>query len=235
MTKVDLKLDWCSHEAAKYAVEKWHYSHRMPKSKIVTIGAWEDKQFKGVVIFGYGATPEIGKPYKLKQIEIVELVRVALTKHQTPTSKIVAIALKLLKRANPGLRCVVSFADSEQGHHGGIYQATNWFYTGSEQYHAYKVKGEIVHPRTLYDRYGVGGQSIPWLKEHIDPNAERLTTAQKHKYVMPLDDAMRKQIEPLAKPYPKRQHADEATESAAGVQPDNGGATPTRSLVKLSE
>lgn len=230
MSKADLKLDWCSHEAAKYAVEKWHYSHRMPKSKIVTIGAWEDKQFKGVVIFGYGATPEIGKPYKLKQIEIVELVRVALNKHQTPTSKIVAIALKLLKRANPGLRCVVSFADSEQGHHGGIYQAGNWIYTGSEQYHAYRVNGQIVHPRTLYDRYGVGGQSIPWLHQHVDSCAERLTTAYKHKYVMPLDEAMRKQIEPLRKPYPKREHAVEVNGVTSGDQSEKGGSSPTQPL-----
>ena len=143
MSKVELKLDWCSHEAAKYAVEHWHYSRRMPKSKLVTIGAWENGTFIGVVIFGYGATPEIGKPYGLKQTEICELVRVALNKHESPTSRILSIALKMLRKQSEGLRVIVSFADSEQGHHGGIYQATNWIFTGSEEYHAYRVKGDL--------------------------------------------------------------------------------------------
>ena len=71
--------------------------------------------------------------------------------------------------------------------------------------------GRIEHPRSLHHRYGVGGQSIPWLRAHVDPNAERVETARKHKYLYPLDDDMRRQIEPLRKPYPKREHADEAT------------------------
>jgi trehalose 6-phosphate synthase/phosphatase len=41
MSKPVLKLDWCSHEAAKYACEKWHYSGRVPTSKSARIGVWE--------------------------------------------------------------------------------------------------------------------------------------------------------------------------------------------------
>jgi len=228
--KPDLKLNWCSYEAAKFAVKNWHYSHTMPTGKLVKIGAWEEGKFIGVVIFGYGATPEIGSPFGLRQIEVCELVRVALTKHDSKTSKIVAVSLKLLMRQSPGLRLIVSFADSEQGHYGGIYQAGNWLYVGADSYHCYKVSGELVHPRTLYSRYGVGGQSVPWLRLHVDPKAERIITAQKYKYLYPLDDDMRKRIEPLRKPYPKRPHANEAIENAPGDQSGNGGASPTRSL-----
>ena len=230
MSKVDLRVDWCSHEAAKFAVEHWHYSKRMPKSKILHIGAWERDKFIGCVLYGYGATPEIGKPYGLKQIQICELVRVALRPHDNYTSRIVALSLKLLKKQSPGVRCVVSFADTTQGHHGGIYQATNWIYTGSEEYHAYRVNGEVVHPRVLHLRFGVGGQSIPWLRANVDANAERISNGIKHKYVMPLDDAMRKQIEPLRKPYPKREHAAEAIQDATGDHPAEGGASPTLPL-----
>lgn len=224
----NLRLDWCSHEAAKYAVEHWHYSKTMPKSKLVKVGAWENGDFIGCVIFGGGATPEIGKPYGLELIEVCELVRVALKEHITQTSRIVAIALKMLRKQSPKLRLCVSFADSAQGHHGGIYQAGGWIYVGSESYHCYRVNGELVHPRTLYDRYGVGGQSIPWLRSRIDPNAERIHTAAKHKYLYPLDDAMRKQIEPLRKPYPKRPTAEAETGRASSA--DTGGANPTVGL-----
>ena len=34
--------------------------------------------------------------------------------------------------------------------------------------------------------------------------AQKVTVEGKHKYLMPLDRKMRKQIAPLAKPYPKK-------------------------------
>lgn len=226
MSKIDLKLDWCSHEAAKYAVEKWHYSGQIPSASI-KIGAWENGEFVGVVIFGRGAASEIGSPYKLPQTQICELVRIALRQHKTPVSIIVAIALKMLRRQSPGLRLIVSFSDTAQGHHGGIYQAGGWVFVGSQEYHAYRVNGKLVHPKTLHSVYGVGGQSIPWLRAHVDPKAERVKNGTKHKYLYPLDVDMALQIEPLRKPYPKR--ADSVTQHAclpAGV----GGSTPTSAL-----
>lgn len=51
---VDLKIDWATYAAAKYACENWHYSKSIPKSKLVKIGAWEDGSFIGVVIFLMG-------------------------------------------------------------------------------------------------------------------------------------------------------------------------------------
>jgi hypothetical protein len=232
-SRPDLKIDWCTHEAAKYAVEHWHYSKRMPKSKLAKFGVWESGKFVGVVIFGVGATPEIAKPFGLKPTEVCELVRVALTKHKTPVSRIIAITLTMLKTTMSGLRVVVSFADTSQGHHGGIYQAGGWFLTGSTEYHAYRVKGEVVHPRVCHLRYGKGGQSIPWLRLNVDPNAERVRNGVKHKYVMPLDNEMRKQIEPLRKPYPKRVRSVDSDTS--GDQPEMGGANPTRTLSKSGD
>ena len=53
-----LKLDWCSHEAARWAVEHWHYSKSMPTPPVVKIGVWEDERFIGVVLFSRGAILE---------------------------------------------------------------------------------------------------------------------------------------------------------------------------------
>lgn len=51
--------------------------------------------------------------------------------------------------ALPKPMCVVSFADSGQNHHGYIYQATNFLYTGMSQEHTdYVMMGnEKKHPR----------------------------------------------------------------------------------------
>ena len=62
-----LKIDWATHEAAKYACEKWHYSGCLPVGKLVKVGAWEDKKFIGVVLFGRGANYNMVKGYGLGQ------------------------------------------------------------------------------------------------------------------------------------------------------------------------
>ena len=227
MNKADLKLDWCSHEAAKYACEKWHYSRKMYVNKMVKVGAWERDEFVGVIIYGTGCQ-FIGRPYGLNPFQVCELVRVAMRQHATPCSRMLAISFKMLTKQNPKLRLIVSFSDMAQGHHGGIYQATNWLYAGSQSYHEYEVNGERAPPRTLHHRYGKGGQSLAWLKANVDPSARRVVTPPKHKYLMPLDDEMRQRIEPLRKPYPKRERS--AENGTPGNQSGGGGVNPTRSL-----
>src|SRR5688572_27900813 len=110
---------------------RWHYSRRMPRCKLAKIGAWEDGRFIGAVVFGRGATPNIGSPFGLDQTEVCELVRVALRDHRAPVSQIMAEARRKLRETSPGLRVIVSFADTAQDHHGGIYQADNWIYLGA--------------------------------------------------------------------------------------------------------
>ena len=224
-----LRLDFCSHDAARHAVMRWHYSRQMPKAKLVKVGCWEAGRFVGAIIFGLGANRHLARPFGLKDTEVAELVRVALANGRThPTSQCIAIALRLLRRQSPGLRLVVSYADAGQGHVGTIYQAGGWLYLGTSEQSYIRVRGVVEHPRTLYDRFGRHGQSIPWLREHVDPRAERVAMAPKHKYVMPLDKKLRQELTSRALPYPK--NAAEATGVAAGDQPVQGGSIPTRPL-----
>lgn len=208
---VDLKVDWCSHEAAKYAVMHWHYSKRMPYGKLVKLGIWEDGMFVGAVLFGRGATPQIGSPYSLTQTKICELVRVAMNSHSVYVSKVLSICIRMLKKTNSGTRLIVSFADEEQNHFGGIYQASNWLYAGEVKPGrvGFVVNGERIHTRSVGAMGGV--QSLEWVKENLDKNSTEWIGQTKHRYLYPLDRKMRRQIQPLAKPYPKREHADEVS------------------------
>jgi hypothetical protein len=52
------------------------------------------------------------------------MCRVALAKHTTPISRILTIALKLLKHEMLGIRLLVSYADLNWGHERKIYQAS---------------------------------------------------------------------------------------------------------------
>lgn len=219
-----LKVDWATHAAAKYACENWHYSGCLPSGKLVKIGCWENGKYIGCVIFGLGATPNLSKAYDLTMTECCELCRVALTKHETPVSRIVSIALKFLKKQSPGVRLVVSFADSEQGHYGGIYQAGNWIFSGSVELDSWIINGEKMHPRSVVMKYG--SQALAHVRK-IDPRAHK-KWGIKHRYLMPLDGEMKTKLLPLSKPYPKR--AGSKANVATGFQSVEGGATPTPAL-----
>jgi hypothetical protein len=147
MNSVNLKLDWCTFKAAEYACKHWHYSKTIPASKLVKIGVWENNIFTGVIIFSRGANANLLKPYGLKVTEGCELTRIALNKHFHPVTKMVSIAVKMLKRFSPGLKLIVSFADSNQGHLGKIYQAGNWIYTGLKKVDPLSevIKGKPKH------------------------------------------------------------------------------------------
>lgn len=118
---------------------------------------------------------------------------------------------------------MVSFADEDQGHRGGIYQAGNWIYLGQSTWPYYRVRGKLIHPKTLHQRYGVGGQSIDWLHRNVDPNATREMRPAKHRYAMPLDKAMRRRVQRLALPYPRGSGLDGETPSVLEGGP---GSTP---------
>ena len=125
-------VDWCSYETAKYAVMRWHYSKIMTKSRNNYIGVWEDGQYIGCFIYGFSISPQLGKIFGLEQIEFTELKRIALDNHNVRVSHLISETVKMIKGRNPGLRLVISFADSEQGHIGAVYQASNFVYIGFE-------------------------------------------------------------------------------------------------------
>lgn len=217
-TKTNLKIDWATHEATLFACEKWHYSKCVPSGKLVKIGAWEDGKFIGVVIFSRGASPHLLSKYNLTQFEGCELTRVALQRHKVQVSKILSISIKFLKKQCPGLKLIVSFADSEQGHHGGIYQATNWIYTGkSEPTIEYYVNNKWTHVRVAYGivKNNKGKYKIRERKG-------------KHRYLFPLYEDIKPKIELLKLPYPKR--ATSKVNVASGFQSEEGGAIPTVAL-----
>lgn len=227
-SRPELRLDWCSHEAAKYACEKWHYSRCIPKSKLVRIGVWEGGTFAGAVIFGSGACPQIADPYGLSQTQVAELVRVALKPgHSFETTRCVAYSIKMVRRRFGGLRLLVSYADPEQGHHGGIYQGGNWIYTGltaPTEWFELCATGERIHSHVY--RRGQPGRATRDKAAGIIRSVKLV----KHKYLMPIDEDIRRKIEPLRKPYPKR--VTSADSGTPGNQPGGGGASPTVTLSK---
>lgn len=231
MSKTDLKINWCSYRAAKHAVLNWHYSKKMPRFKLVKLGVWESGVFKGAVVFGRGASPHLLKQYGLKQTEGCELVRVALREHETPVTRILSIAIKMLKKQSPGVRLIVSFADPYRNHIGGIYQGGNWIYTGLTKPEKGYINnnGEMVHNRVVSSKGIVKmGTKYSRVPKPSDMK-EILDLPGKHRYVYPLDSEMREVAEAMRKPYPKR-CAGSIDGDASGNHPEEGGLSPTPAL-----
>lgn len=222
-----LLISNCSHEAAKHAVMNYHYSKRMPKSKLVKHGVWIDGNFVGAIVYGYGASYKAMDFLNLKKGQWAELVRVALNgKQKFPTSKILAVSIKKLKKENPGLLALVSYADQTQRHLGIIYQATNWLYFGeaakeSIQYH---IDGKWTHNRTATRKYPAS-----YLKGCLSR-----VRFPKYKYIYPLRKELRRLYKSKCLPYPKTCGRSDTSDTRSH-QDRKDGATPILPLKPTNE
>ena len=202
-----LSVDWCSSEAARYAVLNWHYSQTMPVVKTVRLGVWWDGVFKGAVIFSRPCRNQ-HLMFGLKQEEVCELARVALDRHEGfHVTAVVARATRKLQERCPALRLVVSFADPAEGHLGRIYQAGNWIYTGKSA-----PARMLVHQGKKLHRRHYTGSTFDNPKATPPPGSVWIPVPGKHRYIMPLDRRMRRAVLKLQKPYPRP--ADALTEGA---------------------
>lgn len=202
---VDLRLDWCDYAAAKWAIQHWYYRPVMPIGKLVKIGVWEDGEFAGVVIFGTSVSNALGKRWGLSGFQCCELSRLALKPgHRSQVSRVVRVALIFLRKHCPGLKAVVSFADPAL-HHGGVYKAGGWLYTGTTAADRRYTDstGHVWHSREVKERgwdRTIGG------KVHKVPKPSECTIERipgKHRYVMPLDEPTRAKIMPFTKAPPR--------------------------------
>lgn len=143
-----------------------HYAGRKPQVTRA-FGWYEDDKLIAVCTFGKPASPQLcdgicGKEFSSSVYELNRLVRIEDFDGQL--SQFIAGCLRELKKEN---WIVVSYADSGMTHHGYIYQASNFLYTG------------CTKQRT--DRYVEGKHS-----RHADfdnPKGIRQVRTAKHRYV----------------------------------------------------
>ena len=134
-----------------------HYAKRVPPIELA-FGLYADKILQGVCTFGMPARM-LNNGYGIfdgkLEIKTYELNRLVINEglEKNVLSYFVAECLKII----PKPCCIVSYADGNNGHHGYIYQATNWTFTGitaSEKVYVDKRKGKILHARTIVEMFG---------------------------------------------------------------------------------
>lgn len=144
-----------------------HYAQRLP-SISYAFGYFENGEMLGALTVGKPASNSLcvgiaGKKWSSQIYELNRLIVVGETQGNA-LSYFVGKALRLLAETDVVL---VSYADEGAGHHGYIYQATNWHYTG----------------KTLWrtDKYTPGGKHS---RHYTDDNPHlRKVRTSKHRYV----------------------------------------------------
>jgi hypothetical protein len=162
--------------------------------------------------------------------KVGEIVRVALRKHEHPVSRMIAIAIKLLLRRCPGIELIVAFADQGENHHGGIYQASNFLYTGTTEVgrmFKHNLTGRILHNRAVsVNGYRSHFGHVRKVPRHDE--CEIIGGTRKHRYFLPLTPRMKEIALKMQKSYPKR--ATRETSDTLGVHPGEGRAARTVAL-----
>lgn len=191
-----MKLEIASKKAIQFACLNFHYSKVCPAQSL-GYSVFNDKnEWCGVILFGGGAGAYMGRPFGLFYGQYLELTRMALNGKQESTSKAMSIAIKLIKKSNPTVKLLISYADKGQEHIGTIYQATNWYFVEDIESSGEEVfyKGRWSHNRTPSSKLSV----IEYRK------LDKRKKAGKYKYIYPLHNSILPLCNRLKKEYPKK-------------------------------
>ncbi len=152
-----------TYHQAKPFIMDIHYARRMPCVQYA-YGLYDGEELIGCVTYGQPASPPlcVGVAGKENKSKVLELNRLVIAKQiKNGASFLVGKSLKLL----PKSMIIVSYADTDWGHVGYVYQATNWMYTGATK------------PRT--DMYSASGHS----RHHDGDRNKRVNRSAKHRYI----------------------------------------------------
>ena len=109
---------------AKPWILKKHYAERLPQIEF-SFGLFRDGENVGICTFGRMPSTE---PQRWKPYQLYELNRL-VSEEDLPKNSLSYFVSQCIKKM-PKPSVLISYADLDKGHHGYIYQATNWIYTG---------------------------------------------------------------------------------------------------------
>ena len=201
-----------SFECREWFLKK-HYAKRLPSTSYA-FGIYKEKKLMGVCSYGRPMSPALvnGSFNGLYQDNFLELNRLVIDEKSKKNVLSFFVSQTLKKLPYPSV--IVSYADTSQNHHGYIYQATNWIYTGlSAKRPDYKIKGlEHLHSASITDSLGRTDKKdikqVRKLREKYGEDFYMVDRPRKHRYFYVLGNKKQRKemIRNLAykvEPYPK--------------------------------
>lgn len=130
-------------------IEKHHYTRSVPSGKAVYL-AFED----ALVVFAIPANKNISRWLLGRDNAVWELARLwAPDGHRANLlTEALSHAVSAFHRQHPEVEALVSYADPNAGHQGGVYRAASWVVLGQcEESRAYRGPGgEVVSRRAFH-------------------------------------------------------------------------------------
>jgi len=188
---MNIKNKYTVKSIKRYETYEWflkkHYAKRIPNI-MFCFGLYNiNKTLQGVISFGSPPSNSlVTGAFNGKYTDIfLELNRLCVEDNleKNSLSFFVSQSLKLL----PKPKVIVSYADTSQNHHGYIYQATNWIYTGlSDKRIEWRMYNSNKHSKTICEQYT--------LDERKNDTEKFYTTdrPRKHRYFYLLADKKEK-------------------------------------------
>lgn len=129
-----LRVAPVARASADECIRRWHYSGRTyPKSRL-HLGVWLDGELLGALQFGppLQTSHLVGLVSGTRWNGFVELNRMALSEKlpRNAESRVISVAMRLLREHAPHVGWCVSFADATQCGDGAIYRASGFALTG---------------------------------------------------------------------------------------------------------
>jgi hypothetical protein len=129
-----------------------HYSHKLPKNVKLTFADLQHSPRLPLACCTFSGPTG---PFE-NATGILELSRLVRTPtYDKPLTRLVSKAMGWI-RGKKSADLLLSLADIEEDHHGGIYQACSWVYGGTrdERLDGFNIGGQFVPARTCNHRYG---------------------------------------------------------------------------------
>jgi len=151
-----------------------HYAKRIP-AIIYSFGLYtNDLILQGVCTFGTPARMlNMGYGVFDGKLNIITMELNRLCVNEGLEKNVLSFFVSECLNMLPKPIVVVSYADGNKGHHGYIYQATNWIYTGitsMEKIYIDTRTNHVIHPRTIVSMYG--SREIKNLPDYIEISKE---------------------------------------------------------------
>jgi hypothetical protein len=162
-----------------------HYARRWP-SITYAYGLFDEGHLEGCVTYGtpFSSTLRSGVAGADLSGNVLELNRLCLRSNKkNHASFLVSHSLRLLSLEVDAI--VVSFADTDQGHSGTVYQAANFTYHGlSAKRTDWKIKGmEHLHGQTIADMVRGTPNRAAALREKFGSDFYLRPRSRKHRYI----------------------------------------------------
>jgi len=160
-----------------------HYAHRWP-SITCAFGLFRDDVLVGCVTYGTPASSPLRNGIAGEDFAgtILELNRLVLDHNiKNDASMLVSGSLRLIG----GDHIVISFADTDQGHRGIVYQASNFSYHGlSAKRTDWKVRGmEHLHGITIADQFRGVANRAQAMRDKYGDDFYLAPRPRKHRYI----------------------------------------------------